>query len=187
MNWSQFVLFARNVDSPQMFARCFNLMAFVMESHLTCSFAGHPRQPGCLWHWALRCWRGASSALLARKTNRSRDWRELEDSNVVLIDKLTLAASFTSVRKHTETINASTGTPAPPSLPALQSIIPTQIRQWQEYRQIEVQSKREGTHHQSLPEQKCLQLLVAIIAVIEDQTLDQLDFVVHFHNRDRDR
>lgn len=93
MNWSQFVLFALNVDSPHMFARCFNLMAFVMESHLTCSFAGHPRQPGCLWDWALRCWRGASSALLARKTNRSRDWRELEDSNVVLIDKLTLAAS----------------------------------------------------------------------------------------------
>ena len=56
-------------------------------------FRRSPKTTSCLWHWALRCWRGASSALLARKTNRSRDWGELEDSNAVLIDKLTLAAS----------------------------------------------------------------------------------------------
>lgn len=140
MNWSQFVLFARNVDSPHMFARCCNLMAFVMESHLTCSFAGHPRQPGCLWHWALRCWRGASSALLARKTNRSRDWRELEDSNVVLIDKLTLAASpvYENIPK--------LSTP-PPVLQLLLLFLP--------YSESEIDKApriREGTHHQSLPD-----------------------------------
>ena len=61
------------------FTSCCNLMAFAMESHLICSFAGHPGQPGCLWHWALRCWRGASSVLLARKT--------------VMLSSLTLTAS----------------------------------------------------------------------------------------------